>query len=153
MKKLTEKIYKELLFRNSILIIGLADSGKTYYALNELIPFLNKKKIKTAYFPNCNNFLNIPNDTDVAIVDEVETLADKYFLELNNPKDKPYYSLEYLEKVKSWHEKLRVIQIPAVFILTRSKKKEIEYLVDSIKTTDWGVKVKCFVFENYKNLT
>ena len=44
MKNLTEKIYKELLLCNNVLLIGLADSGKTYYVLNELVPFLNKKK-------------------------------------------------------------------------------------------------------------
>ena len=62
MRKLTEKIYKELLFRNNVLLIGLADSGKTYYALNELVPFLKNKKLNTVYFSNCNDFLNTPRN-------------------------------------------------------------------------------------------
>lgn len=151
MKNLTEKIYKELLLRNNVLIVGPADSGKTYYALNELIPFFKEKGLNIAYFPNCNGFLNIPDNTDIIIVDEVETLMDKGFLEQQHPKDKQYYSAEYLEKVKNWHNKLKLVQEPAVFILTRNKKEEIEYLIDNIKTTDWGVPVKCLVFENYKN--
>lgn len=151
MKNLTEKIYKELLLRNSVLLVGLADSGKTYYSLNELSPFLKEKGLNIAYFPNCNDFLSIPDNTDVVILDEVETLADKDFLERQHPNDKPYYSSEYLEKVKNWHDKLKLIQTPSVFILTRNEKKEIEYLVNNIKKMDWGVLVKHFVFENYKN--
>ena len=151
MKKLTEKIYKELLLRNSVLLIGRADSGKTYYALNKLIPFLNNKKLNTAYFNNCDGLLRVPDNTDIVIVDEVEILIDKDFLECQHPEDKPYYSAEYLEKVKSWHNKLKIIQKPTVFILTRSGKEEIEYLVDNVKITDWGTPVKCLVFENCKN--
>ena len=90
MKKLTEKIYKELLFRNNVLLIGLANSGKTYYALNELTPFLKNKKLNSVYFPNCNDFLSIPDNVDAVIVDEVETLIDKDFLEQQYPDDKPY---------------------------------------------------------------
>lgn len=148
MKKLTEKIYKELLLRNSVLLIGREDSGKTYYALNELIPFLNNKKLNTAYFPNCDGLLNFSDNTDIVIADEVETLVDKGFLEQQHPKDKPYYSSEYLERVKSWHNKLKIIQKPSVFILTRSGKEEIKYLVDNVKITDWGTPVECFIFEN-----
>ena len=150
MKKLTEKIYKELLLRNNVLLIGLADSGKTHYALNELTPFLNKKKLNTAYFPNCDDFLSIPDNADAVIVDETETLMDKDFLERRYPDEKPYYSEEYLKKVKNWHNKLKLIQVPAVFILTRNKKEEIGYLINNVKTTDWGAAVRCLVFENYK---
>jgi len=151
MKKLTEKIYKELLSRKSVLVIGCTDSGKTHYALNELIPFLKVKKLNVIYFPNCNNLLNIPNNVDVAIIDEVETLADRDFLERQHPNDRPYYSAEYLEKVKNWHRILKNIQTPSVFVLTRNEKEEIKYLIDNIKTMDWGTAVKCFVFENSKN--
>jgi len=54
--------------------------------------------------------------------------------------------VEYLEKVKIWHNKLKNIKVPSVFILTRNRKDEIEYLIDNIKTIDWGIAVKCFVF-------
>ena len=151
MKNLTEKIYKELLLCNNVLLIGLADSGKTYYALNELIPFLNNKKLNTAYFPDCDGLLSVPDNTDVVIVDEVETLIDKDFLERQHPKDEPYYSSKYLEKVKSWHKKLKPIKAPSVFILTRNGKEEIKYLIKNTKIMDWGALVRCFVFENYKN--
>ena len=146
MKKLTEKIYKELLSHNNVLIIGQTDSGKTHYVLNELIPFLRMKKLNIIYFSGCNDSLNIPNNTDVAIIDEVETLMDKDFLEQQYPDNKPYYSAEYLEKVKSWHNKLKNIKIPSVFILTRNGKKEIKYLVENVKIMDWGTVVKCFDF-------
>ena len=148
MKKLTEIIFKELSSHKNMLVIGCTDSGKTHYILNELIPFLGMKKINVIYFPNCNDLLNIPKDADVAIIDEVETLMDKNFLERQHPDDKPYYSAEYLEKVKTWHFKLKNIKIPAVFILTRNRKEEIKYLIDNVKIMDWGSVVKCFVFEN-----
>lgn len=147
MKKITEKIYKELLSRKSALVIGRTDSGKTHYVLNELIPFLKMKKINVIYFPNCSDLLNIPNNMDVAIIDEAETLMDKDFLERQYPDNKPYYSAEYLEKVKNWHNKLKNIKTPSVFILTRNGKEEIKYLIDNLKTIDWGTAVNCFVFE------
>lgn len=153
MKNLTEKIYKELLSRNNVLIIGLADSGKTYYATNELVPFLKKKGFNVAFFSDCDHLSNIPDKTDFVIVDEIETLIDKNFLEQRHSKDKPYYSPEYLKKVEIWHNKLKLIKIPAVFILTRSEKEEIEYLVNSVKETDWGMSVKSLNFEDYKNTT
>jgi hypothetical protein len=150
MKKLTEKIYKELLFRSNVFLIGFADSGKTHYALNELVPFLKEKKLNAIYLSNCNEFLSVPDNADIVIVDEVETLMDKDFLERQYPNEKPYYSAEYLKKVKNWHNKLKLIQEPSVFILTRNKKEEIEYLVNNVKMTDWGAAVRCLVFENYK---
>lgn len=134
-----------------MLLIGREDSGKTYYALNEIIPFLKNKKLNTVYFPNCDDLLNVPDDIDMVIVDEVETLIDKGFLERQHSHNKSYYSVEYLEKVKSWHNKLKLIQKPTVFILTRSGKEEIEYLINNVKTIDWGTPVKCLFFENYKN--
>jgi len=151
MKKLTEEIYNQLLSRKSALVIGCTDSGKTHYVLTELTPFLKGKKLNVICFPNCNDLLNIPNNTDVAIIDEVETLMDREFLEQQYPNDRPYYSAEYLEKVKNWHNKLKNIKIPSVFILTRNGKKDIKYLIENLKTMDWGTAVKCFVFEKDKN--
>lgn len=150
MNTLTEKIYKELLSRNSVLLVGHTNSGKTYYAVNELMPFLKNKKFNAVYLANCEIVPIISNDAVAMIIDEVETLADKDFLEQSHPEDKPYYSLAYLNKVKKWHEKLKNIQVPAVFILTRNEKEEIKYLVNNINTTDWGDPVKVLVFENYK---
>lgn len=138
MKNLTEKIYKELLSRNNVLLVGLADSGKTYYVTNELIPFLKNKGFNVAYFTDCDHLSNIPNKTNIVIIDEVETLIDKSFLEQRYPKDKPYYSPGYLKKVEIWHNKLKLIKIPSVFILTRTKKEETEYLLDSAEKMDWG---------------
>lgn len=153
MKNLTEKIYKELLSRNNVLIIGLTDSGKTYYATNELVPFLKKKGFNVAFFSDCDHLSNISDETGLAIVDEVETLIDKNFLEQRHFQDKPYYSPEYLKKVEIWHNKLKLIKIPSVFILTRSEKREIEYLINNVKEMDWGAPVKCLAFENYKKTT
>lgn len=152
MKILTKKIYKELLLHNNVLLVGRTNSGKTYYAINELLPFLKNKKINPVYFKNCDIISAISNDVSVVVIDEVEILADKDFLEQRHHSNKPYYSPIYLEKVKKWQEKLKTIKMPAVFILTRNEKEEINNLVGSIKITDWGTPVKCLIFEDYVKL-
>lgn len=143
---LTEAIYKELSRGNSVLLVGKEDSGKTYFVENTLIPFLKNKNIKAVYFPDCN-VLDISQKEDIFIVDEVETLLDKDFLEKRYPKEKPYYSSTYLETVKRWHDKLRLIFFPSIFILTRNSKEDIDYILKNIDHIDWGVPVKCLFFE------
>lgn len=150
MNTLTEKIYKGLLSRNSIFLVGRTNSGKTFYVINELLPFLKKKGFNAIYFASCDIISVVLEDAVTMIVDEVETFADKDFLEQRHPEDKPYYSSVYLNKVKKWHEKLKNIQGPSVFILTRNEKEEIKNLVDNVKVADWGTPVDCLIFENYK---
>lgn len=147
MSNLTRDIYKEISGKKNILLVGPTDSGKTWYVKNTLIPFLQEKNLKTLY---CSDVDFIPeqiNDFDVLIVDEIETLLDKSFLEAGSNDSEPYYSKEYLDKVENWHVKLEKIDIPGVFILTRNKPEEIKNIVDNYVELDWGAKIKSFVFE------
>ncbi|HDH31204.1 MAG TPA: hypothetical protein ENH26_00290 [Candidatus Wolfebacteria bacterium] len=150
MSKLNNFIYKEILKNSNILIVGSTDSGKTWYVKNILIPFLQDKKKKVVYFHNPDNLLGLIKNVDFFIVDEIETLIDKDFLEAHSTEIKPYYSKKYLKKVKGWHNKLKKITIPSIFILTRNNQKEIDNVVNNIKVIDWGVKVKCLAFKKQK---
>lgn len=143
---LTQTIYKELSFGNNILLVGPENSGKTYYTKNVLVPFLKEKKINAVYFENCNVLNNLLS-ADIFIVDEMETLLDMDFLEKRHPEDKPYYSPIYLEKVKQWHDKLKLFHSPCIFILTRNSKKDMDYILNNIHHTDWGAPVKCLIFK------
>lgn len=149
-KDLSEKIYKNLSLYKNIVLIGKTDSGKTHYVINDLITFLNQKRLKVIYFPNCDALIDIKNNVDVVIIDEVETLLDKKFLEQKTDNG-TYYSSAYLEKVKKWHKKLENIKIPSIFVLTRNKEEEINNLVKNTKIIDWGMPVEYIVFPNKKN--
>ena len=147
MNNLTEEIYQEILAGKNVLLVGPTDSGKTWYVKNTLIPFLQEKNLKVAYYPDPDSIPEQINDIDALIVDEIQTLLDQNFLEAHSADPKPYYSEECLAKVKSWHEKLSKLTIPSVFILTRNNQEEIKNIVDNYDTTDWVVKIKCLVFE------
>ncbi|PIZ00116.1 hypothetical protein COY62_04330 [bacterium (Candidatus Howlettbacteria) CG_4_10_14_0_8_um_filter_40_9] len=144
---LTKTIYKELSAGNSVALIGATDFGKTWYVKNELIPFLESNEFKVKYFKDCKQKLEIKKDDDIVIVDEVETFVDREYLESRHPEEDPYYSEKYLEQVKGWHKKLKYIQKPAVFVITRNEDEEISYLVDNLDETDWGTHIKSIVFE------
>ncbi|OJI08518.1 MAG: hypothetical protein COX02_00845 [Candidatus Vogelbacteria bacterium CG22_combo_CG10-13_8_21_14_all_37_9] len=147
MSDLSNNIYQEILAEKNVLLVGPTDSGKTWYVKNILIPFLQEKKIKVIYCSDPDFIPKQINEIDVLIVDEIETLLDQDFLEADSSNSKPYYSKEYLNKVRSWHDKLKEIMIPSVFILTRNSHGEIKNIIDNHSEMDWGVKVECFIFE------
>jgi len=129
------------------LLVGPTDSGKTRYIKNTLIPFLREKKMRVIYFSDPDFIQELDNGADVFVVDEVETLLDQDFLVTCSKDSEPYYSDEYLAKVKVWHDKLGELSAPSIFILTRNKQEEINNIVDKLKVMDWGAKVKCLVFD------
>ena len=143
---ISEKIYDALSNQKNVFLVGPTDSGKTRYVENELIPFLEGKKLQAVYFKDSDHVSDVAKEI-IIIVDEVETLLDKSFLENQHKEELPYYSPEYLEKVRKWHDKLRDLSAPGVFIITRNDKVAIDYLVNNVKTTDWRTPVECIFFE------
>jgi hypothetical protein len=139
------KIYNLLKKKESIFLIGTSDSGKTYFVVKELVPFLKHKKMAVSYFSDCDQIRILPRGR-VVIVDEVETFQDRKFLEKHST-EKPYYSKKYLQKVARWFRILKKIQTPALFIVTRSTREEVLHLQKILKTTDWdNRRVQTIVF-------
>ena len=139
------KIYNLTNQKKSLFLVGRTNSGKTYFVLKELVPFLKSKGVEVTYFSNCNKITILPKK-GIAIMDEVETFKDREFLEKRN-KEKHYYSDLYIKKVKDWFKKLKKVKIPTIYITTRNGKKEIRYFVDNVKTTDWDErKVNVIIF-------
>ncbi len=146
MNNLIGNIYQAVSSGDNVLLVGSTDSGKTWYIKNTLMPFLRAKRLRVIYFSD-SDFMSESNDkADVFIVDEIETLFDRNFLETHSTDSEPYYSEEYLVKVKIWHDKLRKLTAPSIFILTRNNQEEIDNIVNKLKVTDWGAKVKCLAF-------
>ena len=138
------------LFKNgaSLFLIGPTDSGKSWFIKNNLLPFLTQKGLRGVYYADCNE---VPSQgvmhLDFALIDEVESLQDQKFLEAIYPDKKPYYSKEYLQKVRSWFVKLCSLKIPSVYITTRNSAEEIKNFFECVNTTDWdGRKVEILVF-------
>ncbi len=143
-EKLSNEIYDILLEGKSVVIVGCQNSGKTRYVKGALAPFLISKGFLVKYFENCDSVKEI-EDGIIAIVDEVETLIDKDYLE-NKYKNEDYYSLEYLKQVKIWHEKLKKLTQPAVFVVTRSNNEDSECLVNTLSKTEWGSPTSALYF-------
>lgn len=148
-ENLETKLYENIKGIN--LIVGKKDSGKTYFVLNTLIPFLKNKNINSIYFEECmmTDFF-IPTSDDVAIFDEFETFFDKDFLE-NKYNDQNYYKDSYITKVKNLFNTIGGIDIPKILILTRNLDDEIENILNNMKKIDWGDEIKVFNFEKYVN--
>jgi hypothetical protein len=113
---------------------------------NELLPTIEKRNLQAQYIKECDDSFQGINNADIAIIDEVETLIDKDFLEQRHPKERPYYDDKYVGQVNNWFKKLKGINIPAIFIITRNDKEEISYLVKHLNVTDWGQKVTTLPF-------
>ena len=128
-------ILQKILADKNVLIVGKTDSGKTYFIKNELIPFLVKNKLNVYYFENCDK-LELNNSADIFIIDEVEIAADKLLLEKLHPEEKPYYTEEYLEKIRSWHNKLSKIVKSVICIVTRNDQMAIDNLVENYKSLE-----------------
>ena len=120
----------------SVLLIGKTDSGKTYFILNELIPYLKTTGLEVKYYKDCNQVNGLPKE-DVVIIDEVETLLDTEQLEAQHPEENPYFSEEYLDKIQQGHEKLKQIKQPCIYVITRNDSEDIDYFLKNIKTVDW----------------
>ena len=147
-ENLSKKIIKAFLEQKSVFLVGKTDEGKTYFVKNFLIFYLKKSGIKTKYFKNINE-LKINKKVELAVIDEVEILDDKEFLEEEHPEESPYYTKKYLKLVKKWHQKLSKIEIPCVYLITRNNQKDINYLKKNIKKAKWNG--SSLVVLEYKN--
>lgn len=124
----------------SVFLVGPTDSGKTWFVQNELVPFLEKQSVRVRYFADCDKLPKKGEvNVEVFIVDEVEIIQDTPFLEEIYTEQKPYFSPEYIAKVRQWFSALNRIQKPGVFVVTR-EKEVIENFVNNIKTLDWNGK-------------
>jgi len=134
-----EKIFKRLSKKKSVFLVGPANSGKSRFAVNELLPFLEERGLHVFYAADCDHLFKtiLQKKSEAVIIDEVETMHDKEFLELKNKSEKPYYSTAYLEKIKKWFDKLRKIKIPCVYIITRNNDEDVKNFIASVKTADW----------------
>ncbi|MFH1173491.1 MAG: hypothetical protein V1692_03090 [bacterium] len=138
--QLNKKILSILCSGRSMVLLGPSNSGKTWFIKKELMPFLKKQKIKIAYFDNPSHLSLIKiKNADFIVVDEVETMRDRTFLQKAYPDEKPYYSHEYIIRVKKWFKNLERIKKPSIFIITR-EKKDINNFKKKIKTLEWGIK-------------
>jgi len=137
MEILSKKIIKAFKEGKGIFLVGKTNEGKTYFAKNFLIPYLTRINIKAKYFENINQ-IKINKNLNLAVIDEVEILSDREFLEKEHPEENYYYSEKYLRQIKKWHEKLSKFKIPCVCLLTRSNQKDINYLKKKNIKTEWN---------------
>ena len=134
--------------KKSVILVGASDSGKSYYAQNNLLPFLLKSGL-TGQYLECDkiNLHNMPKG-DFVIIDEVESLQDKAYLEARHPEENPYYSQEYLNKIEKWSERLKEVNIPCIYIITRNEELEIDNFINTVSKADWDSReVRCFKFD------
>lgn len=143
-------ILQKILEGKNVMLVGPTDSGKSYFIKNKIIPLLKQNKINVSYFKDCDS-IKLNKECDVYILDEVEILFDKTFLENRHPDEKPFFTKNYLEKVKKWHKKLAQINKPVICLVTRNDKMEIDYLFKNYKNLEWNnLPVNVIKFINYK---
>lgn len=130
------EIYNTLVSGQNIFLVGTADSGKSWFIKNELLPFLHNKGLSVLYFPDCTNLSDVGKENG-AIIEEVEVLQDRGFLEKNHPNEQPYYTDEYLKRVMGWFRELARIKVPCVYVVTRNDRRDIDNFIKTIKKTDW----------------
>lgn len=132
-----QEILQKIVDGKNIILIGKTNSGKSHFVKNKIIPLLEKNNFQVSYTEDCKS-LQINAHCDVFIVDEVEILFDKKFLENSHPKERPYYTNDYIKKVTSWQNKLSKITKPIICIVTRNSKKEIDYIYEHYKSLEWN---------------
>lgn len=138
--KLAEQIATLLSSKQNVFLVGPADSGKSWFATNELLPYLLKTQCRVKYFENCDAVSRLDTtDIDTVIIDEVESFQDREYLEKLHPNESPYYSTEYLTKVANWHKALAEISLPGVFIISR-EKQAIPHFIKHVHSLDWNDK-------------
>ncbi|MEK7136225.1 MAG: hypothetical protein AAB821_01400 [Patescibacteria group bacterium] len=137
---LEKKIIREIEIGNNVILVGPADAGKTYFVENCLIPKLRKMSIPFIFFFNCEE-VDSNKKTGVLIIDEVEILFDQDFLQKLHPDELPYYSDDYLKKVKGWHKKLSKLDGMVLGVVTRNKREEIDNIVQNLKYLEWNNKL------------
>ena len=142
-----QQVYELISSGKNVLLVGKRDSGKTYFVMDKLIPFLKSKGMRVAYFKDLNETIS-PADKEVVILNEVEILDDKEFLKNLHPDDSPFYTEEYLKQVDKWLEKIRSIKNPTIYIVTRNEDEEIENM-KKIETFSFGDNIE--VVEYLKN--
>lgn len=145
-----QKILNSILGGKNVLLVGASDSGKTFFIKNELIPFFRKQGIEIAYFKNMNKKI-ISQKDEILVLDEFEILEDKTFLEKLHPKENPYYSEKYLNRVHRWIKKAKNIKNPCIYILTRNEKQAIEN-IKKIKTFSFKENIKIIEFKKLKKI-
>ena len=148
MEVLAKRIMKAFKDNKSVFLVSKTDEGKTYFAKNFLISYLKRISIKAAYFENINK-LKIVKNLEFPVIDEVEILSDRKFLEKEHPEENPYYPEKYLKLVKKWHKKLSKMKTPGIYLITRNNQKEINYLKKNTSKSEWN-KSPVIVLE-YKN--
>lgn len=135
-EKLAEDISSLLQQNKNVLLVGPSDSGKTWFVEHTLMPLFKKQGKVVLFYRNCD-VLEKDITADFVIVDEVELLQDHDFLQKLHPEDTPYYTSEYLAKVKKWQEKLNTLTVPGLFIVSR-EKGVIPYVLDNAHTLEWN---------------
>lgn len=145
---LENKIYKLLKAEKSIFLVGKPDAGKSYFVKNELLPYLKSKKMAIKYIADVDSVKEDDGRFDALIIDEVETLQDKEYLQNKYPDENPYYSEKYIKKVASWFDVLSNISSPCVYIITRDNKEDVNKLINTAEQADWDKReVVCFEYK------
>jgi predicted AAA+ superfamily ATPase len=142
-----KQIITEIKEGKSVMIVGPTESGKTWFIENLLSGSLKNAGLDFVYLNGHNNPIKA-DECDVVIVDEFETFLDREFLERLHPEDRPYYTDDYVARILEWQNKLKSIDVPMIFIITRNQKEEITNLVLNIHNTDWGLPVKVFEYQD-----
>jgi len=133
----------------SVLLVGATDEGKTWFMERELIPEMEKMGMKVGYLENPDSEMEAGND--FYVIDEVEILSDREFLEELHPEEVPFYEDKYLKEVERWHGKIGEIKKPCVYVLTRNDEREIENLMKGELRAEWdGRELKVVRFEREK---
>lgn len=137
MSELSSVIFKILKQGKDIILVGPGDSGKTWFVENTFIPYLKSRDKNIRYFKDPDGVSSREcNHQDFVVVDEVESLQDRKFLEAQSPHEKPYYSEAYEAKVNCWFEKLKVISCPGIYVISRNKKA-IPHFMKTVHSLDW----------------